>query len=254
MNESPGSCPTSLATLVSESFRAQGCYPQPCQGSRGPVGPTSVSRDRNPPHGEPPAQIPACGITAPGSCLGSNAKPLERIRMYDMGHWQPLGHQTVHSFPRQRFLLSTAFQYTMPQFRYLVSNSSQCFRVPRHSEIECVSFDDSPQPRALCRYGLVSLAPERLFDSLEQAPHSFGIRLASYHELPFPVSPTCVSKSQKLKRLRWFLLPPLSSLLSIPAKFQQPRLFGVQRQLNSPNRSLSSHLNRFASGPFRIPR
>ena len=37
--------------------------------------------------------------------------------MYDMGRWQPLGHQTVHSFPRQRFLLSTAFQYAIPQFR-----------------------------------------------------------------------------------------------------------------------------------------
>jgi hypothetical protein len=29
-----------------------------------------VSRDRDSPHGRPPAQIPACEITAPGSCLG----------------------------------------------------------------------------------------------------------------------------------------------------------------------------------------
>jgi hypothetical protein len=33
-----------------------------------------LSRGRNAGYPAPPAQIPACGITAPGSCLGSNAE------------------------------------------------------------------------------------------------------------------------------------------------------------------------------------
>ncbi len=35
-----------------------------------------AGRGRKGPYGPPPAQIPASGITAPGSCLGSGAQPL----------------------------------------------------------------------------------------------------------------------------------------------------------------------------------
>ncbi len=42
-------------------------------------------RGRNPRYRGPPAQIPACGTTALGSYLESNAKPLARVLMHPIG-------------------------------------------------------------------------------------------------------------------------------------------------------------------------
>jgi len=45
------------------------------------------SHGRNAGYPAPPAQIPACGTTALGSCLGSDAEPLIRIKLQHPHRW-----------------------------------------------------------------------------------------------------------------------------------------------------------------------
>jgi hypothetical protein len=56
----------------------------------------------------PPAQIPACGTTAPGSCLGSDAETLIRVWVYYFRGGEPGSYQFLHAFPgeSQGFLAS----------------------------------------------------------------------------------------------------------------------------------------------------
>ena len=68
--------------------------------------PTGHGRGRNRPPGRPPAQIPACGITALGSCLGSNDQPLRRIWVYNMWPWKPSVCDLIHPFPSNLMLMT----------------------------------------------------------------------------------------------------------------------------------------------------
>ena len=47
----------------------------------------------------PPAQIPACGTTAPGSCIGSDAEAFIRIWVHYSGCGDPSLHQCLQSCP-----------------------------------------------------------------------------------------------------------------------------------------------------------
>ena len=57
-------------------------------------------RGRDPRYRGPPAQIPACGTTALGSCHGSNAQALARVRVMDACSWNPTLGQPLHTLPR----------------------------------------------------------------------------------------------------------------------------------------------------------
>jgi hypothetical protein len=67
-------------------------------------------RGRNAGCPAPPAQIPACGITAPGSCLGSDAEALVRVRVYDAHSGNPFFFPVLEAGPGQAspFLAATA--------------------------------------------------------------------------------------------------------------------------------------------------
>jgi hypothetical protein len=53
-------------------------------------------------HPVPPVQIRTCGTTAYGSCLGSDAETLVRIRVYYSRGWQPGSYQFLHALPCER--------------------------------------------------------------------------------------------------------------------------------------------------------
>ena len=47
----------------------------------------------------PPAQIPACGTTALGSCLGSEGKALTRMGVHDANAREPAALKPPHTAP-----------------------------------------------------------------------------------------------------------------------------------------------------------
>ena len=55
---------------------------------------------RNAGYPAPPAQIPACGITAPGSCLRSNAEALIRVWVTHSCPGYPSIYPDPHAPPR----------------------------------------------------------------------------------------------------------------------------------------------------------
>ena len=75
-------------------------------------------RGRNAGFPAPPAQIPACGITAPGSCLGSDAEALVRVRMHNSHGGYPFRNPPLVSKPRQ----VSPFLTAPPQCPYPVSD------------------------------------------------------------------------------------------------------------------------------------
>jgi len=60
-----------------------------------------IGRGRNAGYPAPPAQIPACGTTALGSCLGSDAKAPIGIRLHDPRIGQPTLDEPFHPLPVQ---------------------------------------------------------------------------------------------------------------------------------------------------------
>jgi len=65
-----------------------------------PPGTSKWSRGRDRPHGRPPAQIPACGTTALGSCLGSERRSAPRDRDAGCGQEEATEREGVPSASR----------------------------------------------------------------------------------------------------------------------------------------------------------
>ena len=69
-----------------------------CKSQRG------GGRDR--PYGRPPAQIPASGTTALGSCLRSWRRSGPQGRGARAGGWEPTGRYAVHPLPVEAVALA----------------------------------------------------------------------------------------------------------------------------------------------------
>ena len=68
----------------------------------------------------PPAQIPACGTTAPGSCLGSDAEAFVWVWVYYTHGRYPLCDPSLEAGPRQGFpFLAASAQGSQPGSDYL---------------------------------------------------------------------------------------------------------------------------------------
>ncbi len=92
------------------------------------------------------------------------------------------------------------------------------------------AIQDPLKPRANDRYRFMPPLTELVADRGQRRPHTLLSRQSHDLELPLLVGPTTVSESQEVERFRPPLPPLAPSLSRIPAKLDQPRFIGMQRQ------------------------
>ena len=109
-------------------------------------GSLSLCRGRDAGCPAPPAQIPACGTTAPGSCLRSDAQARRRIWMRDMNIRCPTFCQPVDAGPRPARPLTAAAYGQLPQPQDRLPERLQQGEVPRYAIVLTVTTDHSSQP------------------------------------------------------------------------------------------------------------
>jgi hypothetical protein len=88
----------------------------------------------------PPAQIRTCGITAYGSCLGSDAEPLIRIWVYYFRGGEPRPYQFLHALPGEsQCFLASPPEGMQPAVLDLCSECVQSFSIAGHTVITQLS-------------------------------------------------------------------------------------------------------------------
>jgi len=137
-----------------------------------------------------PHRSQACGITALGSCLRSNAETLIRVWVYHFGCGNPLHHLALHLLPSQAstFLASPA-QGMQPCVADLRSESVQCFSVAGDSVTIEMSHYYATQPSSLFRYWFMPMSVKSLADFFNFASQPFTDGFALKFE--FPIKSAC---------------------------------------------------------------
>ena len=93
------------------------------------------------------AQIPACGITAPGSCLRSDAETLIRVWVTHSCSGSPPAYPDLHTLPCQPSSFLTAFASCMPPGMFnLEEKCLQCLAVTRHATVIEIPLNNPAQP------------------------------------------------------------------------------------------------------------
>ena len=188
-------------------------------------------RGRDRPCGRPPAQIPACGTTALGSCLGS----WRRKRTSGKGCITRAGgsHRVARRFIRSqlrrvRWLRRRSALY---QCRVTwVRKAADRVGVAGHGVVGEVPSHHACQPPPLLRDGLMPASLELVVDLSQLRPHPLRDRDTPQPEAPVPGLPADVREAQKVERLRLAQTPRCRSLGGAPPELDQPRLVRVQLQ------------------------
>ena len=216
------------------------CSPdlRPCPGRRRPPrdlcpgGPEAaeLSRGRDRPCGRPPAQIPACGTTALGSCLGlSGGEAHLRERVQGSGRGQPPG---TMRFIRTRAAATSGSCAPAPGASAGLPGSGMRYRtvVAGHGVVGLMPAHHGGQPSPLLGEWLVAAPPELVFDLLQLGPQPFRVGLAPDPEPPAPGRHADVREAQERERLRFPLAPRRAPAGGVPPELDQPGLGGVQLQ------------------------
>src|SRR3990172_5093999 len=94
----------------------------------------------------PPAQTPACGVTAPGSSFMSNGHALIRVRMHYGWSWQPFACQAGHPIPGDIPSLASPTQRLLPEFDDGIAKATQGRQIARHPVIPVVPAQHLSEP------------------------------------------------------------------------------------------------------------
>src|SRR5260370_23366212 len=185
----------------------------------------------NPLHGSGRAALPH-----PGSDLGNDARAAQGIGMTDRRHRQPASDEAPHAIPEYATVLTAPRQRAMPQPPHLEPKDPQRVLVPGHSVIPDVSPHHRLQPFTQLGDGFVH-------PSLKLGFHLVQLRLQSLadglpqHRKPSvtPLLHADMRKAKEVERLRFPFSTPLPLVDRIRTKLQQPRLFGMQFQVELPH-------------------
>ena len=176
-------------------------------------GEKTFSRGRDAGYPAPPAQIPACGTTAPGSCLGSDAEALIRVRMHDSHTGYPFCDPPFETGPCQGFpFLTTAAQGFDPEHDDLFTEGIECVEISGDSVVMNMPPNNRPEPLALHVDWQAALSPELLPDIFELGPQPLGDGLTAYCKAS--VAPAFRAVMGEPEEVESFRLP-LAPLLTV---------------------------------------
>ena len=164
--------------------------------------PEGLLRGRDRPCGRPPAQIPASGTTALGSCLGCGRRSATLGWGARCGLGEPSGSEAVHPLPVHTAALAAAPECSMPMPCDLVAEGRHRFDVAGHGVVGEMSSHHACQPAPLLGDGLMPAPPQLVLDLLELRPHPFCDRDAPQPEPPVPGLPADMREAQEIERLR----------------------------------------------------
>ena len=148
----------------------------------------------------PPAQIPASGATAPGSCLASDAQTLFRIGMEDPGFGETRIREAPGVAPLPAAALAPSLERLQPEHHHVVAEGPQSPGVARDGVVGEVPRDHRPEPGpGLCDR---TVPPPHQFDlqRLELGSHPLRDRVTVDLELPLKGLDTDVGEPQKGER------------------------------------------------------
>jgi hypothetical protein len=185
----------------------------------------------NPLHGSGQADFPH-----PALALGDNAHAAQGIGMTDGRKRQPASDEAPHAIPEDATVLATPRQRAMPETSHLESKKSQRRVVHGHSVIPEVSTHHRLQPLALFWDGFVHAPPKFGFHRVQLRLQPFADRLPQHRV--HSVAPLLHADMRKAEKVECLGLPfsaPLPVLDRKRSKFQQPRLLGMQCQVELPH-------------------
>ena len=227
-----------LALLISQRKQAKKC------------------RGRDRPCGRPPAQIPACGITALGSYLGCVAAK----RASEKGCITRAGGSHRVAIRFIRVPVDPGFLAAAPQ-RLAASaclpgrgRPLTALVVAGHSIIGHVPAHHAGQPAALLRNGQMHAPPELVFDHFQLGPHPFRDRDAPDPEPPALGGRADMRETQEIERLRLARAPCLPGRRAASRPNSISRVLpGCNSSPNFANLPRSSARNRSASSRCSNP-
>jgi len=181
----------------------------------------------NPLHGSGQAAFPH-----PALASGDDAKSSQRIRMTYLRGRQPAIDEPSRSFPGDMLSLAAPGQRAMPEPADAETKQGERRGVRGHPVVTDVSADYRAQPLADFRNRIVHASLEFGFDLAQLRLQSLAHRLPSHSEAPITaLRGTTVREAQEVERLGLSLTTPLSVLGRKRAELQEPRLLGMQFQL-----------------------
>src|SRR6266581_4203104 len=185
----------------------------------------------NPLHGSGRAVLPH-----PALALGDDAHAAQGIRMTDGRQRQPVSDETPHAIPKDAAVLAAPPQRAMPEPPYLEPENPQRRCVPGHAVIPDVSTHHCLQPFALFGDGFVHPSLQLGFHLVQLRLQPFAYRLPQHREPSIaPLLYADVRKAKEVERLRFPFSTPLPAVDRIRTEFQQPRLLGMQFQVELPH-------------------
>src|SRR6266436_6599938 len=185
----------------------------------------------NPLHGSEQA-----GFPHPALALGDDAHATQGIGMTDRRQWQPADDKAPHAIPEDAAGLAAPRQRAMPEPSHLESKKSQRRVVHGHSVIPDMSTYHRCQPLALFGDGFVHSSLKLGFHLVQLRLQPFAYRLPQHRKPSIaPLLHTDMREAKKVERLRLPFSTPLPAVDRIRTELQQPRLLGMQFQVELPH-------------------
>jgi hypothetical protein len=193
----------------------------------GAVAPRELVCGRDAGFPAPPAQIPASGTTALGSCLGSEGKALLRPGVKNAGAGQEAPDDPEHLLPGDVAFVTAPAQAAPPHAGHLVVESLQGVEVQGHRVVVEVPTEDRGQPFTHLGDGVVPAPPEEHLDLPELGSKPLAHGQPYERETPFPRLPADVREAEEVERLGLTPSLPLSVGRRVATELDQAGLFGM---------------------------
>jgi len=176
------------------------------------------------------------GFPHPALALGDDAHATERVGMTDGRHRQPASDEAPHAIPEDAAVLAAPRKSTMPKPSYLESKKSQRRVVHGQSVIPDVSTHHRLQPLALFGDGFVHTSLKFGLHLVQFRLQPFAYRLPQHRKPSIaPLLYADVRKAKEVERLRFPFATPLPLVDRKRTELQQPRLLGMQFQVELPH-------------------
>jgi hypothetical protein len=156
--------------------------------------------------------------------------------MTDRRQRQPAGDEAPHAIPKNAAILTAPRQRAMPEPADSEPKNRQRRLIHGHSVVADVSTYNRVQPLALFGDGFVQPSLKFGFHLIQLRLQSLAYGLPQHREPSIaPLLHADMRKAQKVERLRFPFTTPLPLVDCMRTEFQQPRLLGMQLQVELPH-------------------
>src|SRR5579885_360664 len=181
----------------------------------------------NPLHGSGRA-----GFPHPALASGDDAHAAQRKRMIETRQRQPAGHETPQALQGDAASLVTARKRSIPKPAHLKPEGRERGEVHGHAVVAKVPTDDRAQPLAHFRGGILHAPPKVSFHLLQLGLQPLAHRQPQHRKHSVASLPHAdMREAEKVERLRFSLSASLPVADRKWTKLQQPRLLGMQFEL-----------------------